>query len=627
MFKNKISLLWCCVWAASHSLQSPQMVSRQANSAVNASVFLRRAYHSSSIRSIPKPSGAPCLKNGGIWVDDQNKQLYTGFAGVSSLLGDGAYYPRGLWSFSPDGTGGGSWRNLNGTADEIFTNQPRPFDGSVASGDGSGFFLGGVLGDDTNIPNPITGVLTYNLSSQKITPILDSGSSTIERVQKGGMLYIPNFGNTGILISAGGEGGGGLGLVSGSSTKLKSLEKVQIFNPDDREWYEQKTSGSHPAPRKEFCIAGVASNHQTYEILVYAGWDGNHGSASVPFDDAYVLTLPGFHWIKANYPARHPRAGLTCNSVGGGQVMTVGGIDTKQTGANKNDEYTSVFSSPDPFTQGLAIFDLHSLAWKDSYSPGDPGSGRTPSAGFASPALETIFSQDNFRDPDGLPGGPPPGSNYREGTNAGAIAGGIVGGLAGVSLIAAFFIRRKRRHNHANRRQKLLLTTAATATTPGDTSSENEHALQNRGQILDQTQQQQQQQSQAAARSRHTNSSSRYPYSPTGFYYNEAQLPEVATTRAVPPGDRSNEKPTAGPPPAYEESETAAAGSDQVVHELPLSESSGEPMVSPGVDTITRVMDSSGGDDDDGTAVADGVPPSLPQLPELQGNSERYELP
>lgn len=77
---------------------------------------------------------------------DKNKGvLYTGFAGINSELGNGARHPQGLWSFTPDTTGAGLWQNLNGSADSRFITKPRAFKGQVASGYGSGFFLGGIL--------------------------------------------------------------------------------------------------------------------------------------------------------------------------------------------------------------------------------------------------------------------------------------------------------------------------------------------------------------------------------------------------------------------------------------------------------------------------------------------------
>jgi len=127
----------------SHDAPTHPLTSFAADTLI--SIDLSKDWTNSSVvlHSTSKPSGVPSLNNGGIWVDNKNNLLYTGFAGINSIFGTNTFYPQGLWSFSPDGTGGGSWENLNGTADDSFVNQPRPFDGSVASGEGSGYFLGG----------------------------------------------------------------------------------------------------------------------------------------------------------------------------------------------------------------------------------------------------------------------------------------------------------------------------------------------------------------------------------------------------------------------------------------------------------------------------------------------------
>ncbi len=85
----------------------------------------------------------PNYRCASIWVDDANKLLYLGFSGQNSNFGDGAYTPVGLWSFSPDGTGSGTWSNLNSTADRAFLTQARPHRGLAASGNGKGYYLGG----------------------------------------------------------------------------------------------------------------------------------------------------------------------------------------------------------------------------------------------------------------------------------------------------------------------------------------------------------------------------------------------------------------------------------------------------------------------------------------------------
>lgn len=414
------------------------------------------------LHSTPKPLDAPSLKNEGIWVDRKGGSLYCGFSGVASSFGTTRVYPRGLWSFTPDGAGDGTWRSYNESADEVFTQQPRLFLGQVTSGNNSGFYLGGTsrppVPDKTRDDRPSTGnpntssqtqpvsLLSFDFETRKERNATVPGGLSGGVGLSGSLIYVANFGPQGILLSMGGAMGSG-------QDQLVPFWNVRIYNLATQKWYEQQTTGDVPSPRKEFCMAGTPSSGKTYEILVYAGWRGELGSNAISLDEAFVLTLPGFRWIQASYPALHPRHGLTCNAVGGGQILTIGGVDTSQ--GYSSDPYKATFSTPDPFIQGLAVFSLNTLGWKDSYRS-RPGpytaaptvqayyrskwvhqllqqalililhSGRKPLAGFSSSELENIFSIQDFgsSDPDDTLA-----SDRYDYINRGAIVGGVVGGL------------------------------------------------------------------------------------------------------------------------------------------------------------------------------------------------------
>jgi hypothetical protein len=70
--------------------------------------------------------------------------------------------------------------------------------------------------------------------------------------------------------------------------------------------------------------------------------------------DFYVLSLPGFVWFKANHTSAVPRAWTRCVALGDSQMIVVGG-------------YTD--PSPDPWSQGLGVFDLSSMSPRTSYDP------------------------------------------------------------------------------------------------------------------------------------------------------------------------------------------------------------------------------------------------------------------
>jgi hypothetical protein len=234
-------------------------------------------------------------------------------------------------------------------------------------------YLGTAEGPDITAPLGrgavnLPGLVTYDFSTKKVSNNTISGTSidgtdTGGTNEMGGLVYSPNFGSGGILISIGGDQ---FGKVKPGVDDLISMDTIQIYDIASGTWYEQNVTGDVPEKRKEFCMAGVASSNKTFDILLYAGWEGNLGVKAIPFDEAFVLTLPGFTWVKASYPAAHPRQGLTCEHIGGGQVLTIGGVDTTQN--NLEAWYTHTFDTADPFTNGLAVFDMSTLAFKDSYS-------------------------------------------------------------------------------------------------------------------------------------------------------------------------------------------------------------------------------------------------------------------
>ncbi|MCJ1465317.1 hypothetical protein MMC07_003934 [Pseudocyphellaria aurata] len=292
-----------------------------------------------------------------------------------------------------------------------------------------------------------------------------------EFTEKGEMHYVPSFGPKGLFVVMGGDG-----LSHPNSTsRLRDLETISIYDPSSRQWFNQTTTGNIPQPREEFCLAGLESNNGTYDILMYAGWGMQLGAAAIPFDEIYILTLPAFYWIKVDYPPRNPRHGHTCNPVGGSQVLTIGGLDTN----SRNDSYTSPFdTTADPFTQGLAIFDMTTLQFADQFTANAPPyvqSDRVkayyetrPATNFASPKLAQLISITHFTNttissttnsssssssdsPDSSTSSSrptqPSSSNTSHKSAVHYIAGGVAGGVAFLILLGAliFFVQKRRK--------------------------------------------------------------------------------------------------------------------------------------------------------------------------------------
>lgn len=74
------------------------------------------------------------------------------------------------------------------------------------------------------------------------------------------------------------------------------------------------------------------------------------------YEDAYVLSLPGFVWTKLPTPPGGRRAYHTCVAVGNRQVLSVGG-------RGREDE----IQIRDAIPQGLLLFDMTATEWKLEY--------------------------------------------------------------------------------------------------------------------------------------------------------------------------------------------------------------------------------------------------------------------
>jgi hypothetical protein len=202
----------------------------------------------------------------------------------------------------------------------------------------------------------------YNTTVQNKT----IGDSSVPRPTRNGrMIYSSNFGTAGVVISVGGFTGSN-GTFSDSL--LAPMDTIQVLDVATGTWYPAAATGDIPKSRREYCMTGAASEENTFDIFLYAGWEDALGSEAVQYDTAYVLSLPSFQWFKAQYPASHPRHGLTCEHIGGGQILTIGGLDTTATGNDTVSPYDAPFLTPDNFPQGLGVFDLNTMTFTNQFN-------------------------------------------------------------------------------------------------------------------------------------------------------------------------------------------------------------------------------------------------------------------
>lgn len=93
------------------------------------------------------------------------------------------------------------------------------------------------------------------------------------------------------------------------------------------------------------------------------------GPGTANSDQVYILSLPAFHWFQAIYPQGFSRALHTCHTTNTNQMIIVGGVDpsndTRFTGSAD-----SGYEPVDPWAEGIGIFDMTALKFKDSYEAG-----------------------------------------------------------------------------------------------------------------------------------------------------------------------------------------------------------------------------------------------------------------
>ncbi|KAL8944928.1 MAG: hypothetical protein Q9216_000089 [Gyalolechia sp. 2 TL-2023] len=453
--------------------------SRQAPSVAEASNFMRRARQASSttlsidlskdwandtvvLRSISKPPDAPNLYCSSLWYDERNDVFYSGITGQASILGDAPDPPPlSLWSFKPDGTGDGSWQEEIGPNSSIWNRLKRSVWGYMASGTDVALVLDGIANSkttpDTAREITVPGLVVFNMTTKTITNTSASGFNGIKGpAQHGSMHFVPSFGPNGLFLVMGGSNG----------SVSAPFNEIWVYEAVTNAWYSQSTTGDIPIPRSEFCLAGLSSTDETYEIFLYGGWSADGGYQAVPYDEIFVLTLPAFRWFKINAPTQSPRRGHSCNAVGGSQIISIGGInpsDELPQPRSRIEVQESAYNSSDPFAQGLGIFDMETLSWADHYRANAPPYVQSdlvrafyrdsPQDGsqLSDVALQNLFQTKNFdSSPPSTLG---PSANSTTGTessssNTASIVGGAVGGTVGLVALAGiglFFYRRGKR--------------------------------------------------------------------------------------------------------------------------------------------------------------------------------------
>lgn len=283
----------------------------------------------------------------------------------------------------------------------------------------------------------------------------------------GQMQFVPHVGPGGLLVVLGGATSDVTNWED-RGTNYIWFQNINMFNPATSTWHNQTASGTIPNSRLRFCSVGVPGDKGTYEIFIYGGHIASASGETqasdttaqrkrnIELDEVYVLSLPGFVWMKADYTAANPRISHACN-VAQRQMIITGGLNPP----SRN--MTDLYGSQDVWNHGIGVFYLTAMEWKDSYDANaEPyitpnvvkswyaTNGPYPST-WNDAAVEGFFTQSSPSSPktdaNSDPGSPQDGSASNK-PGASVIAGGVVGGVVGLALLATLFWLYRRSRSH-----------------------------------------------------------------------------------------------------------------------------------------------------------------------------------
>ncbi|KAF5524666.1 hypothetical protein CGCA056_v004758 [Colletotrichum aenigma] len=87
----------------------------------------------------------------------------------------------------------------------------------------------------------------------------------------------------------------------------------------DEKWHTQRTTGEQPTRRQKFCTVSVNGPDNTYDIFMYGGSTRDDGIS----DEVYVLTLPGFNFLKASSTSSTARFNHACVRIGKRHMLSM----------------------------------------------------------------------------------------------------------------------------------------------------------------------------------------------------------------------------------------------------------------------------------------------------------------
>lgn len=216
----------------------------------------------------------PTRNNAILWPDSSNNAAYR-------WGGDGSYgaivdhSSTKLWALSSNGQGGSSWSpkdpvNL-GVFDQIYAG----VGGASATCDRTSYYVGGfgTKASDIRLSDTVfgksglslPGVLSYEMdaltwSNDSTAGLNDHGVSKYQKAA-----CVDGGSRTSSLLLMGGQMTGQSSALD-SASSYSSFQNITIYNPVDKTWHYQQTTGDAPPAKQFFCALTSRSMNSTYEM-------------------------------------------------------------------------------------------------------------------------------------------------------------------------------------------------------------------------------------------------------------------------------------------------------------------------------------------------------------------------
>lgn len=325
------------------------------------------------VQTMDSPANFPVLRPA-LWPNDKENKMYSwggGFNSNSPGSSESIKNPRlrvftkgdpdslyGAWTVDPKPPGDPPAR-INFTQHASWT-----------SCNGLGFMFGGLyMGVDPQRHHGLgtPGLVIYNMTYNRWS----NESEASKKFGKAPYAGSHEHGTAVCLPEAGTRGEGVVVFLGGAQRSIENptdelvnveMDRVSFYDIGTNDFYTQKTTNesSPPLARRRACsVAARSSNNRSYEIFVFGGLDEQPANI-------HILTIPGFRWFHAEYPgadSAEARCNQACVVAGNRQMISVGG-----TPISSGDQW----SPPDPWKNGMKVFDMVNLKWGNQYIANAP---------------------------------------------------------------------------------------------------------------------------------------------------------------------------------------------------------------------------------------------------------------